>query len=246
MHLQKWFTTSAVSTLTLLAVAGAKAQAAYVLSQTENFGFLPNGSQQVTFDKFDDQGGTRVLQSVEVTLEFTKTGGSLAVDNDSASAGTIGLQHTINGSLTVVSGGISLLDLAFNPIGATLNATSSLDGLGIGATSGDPTTEFNNTGQSDYYIFAPSNLTVSASGTINSLFNGGYVAAGGNNTFVLNFGALQTTGATGMGGLQQAYVVSDVQGFVTVKYNYDVVPEPSAAMLGLIGTIGLVVRRRSR
>lgn len=245
MHsLRLFFTTPIVAVFTLLAIPGTKAQAAYVITQTENFGFLPNGSQKMTFDKFDDQGGTRVLQSVEISIELTKTGGSLAVDNDSTMTGTIDLQHTINGNLSVVSGGISLLDLAFNPIGATLNAASSLEGLGIGATSGDSTTEFNNTGLSDYRFFAPNNLTVSTSGTINSIFNNSYVAAGGVNNFVLNFSALQTTGATGLGGLQQAYVVSSVGGFVTVKYNYDVIPEPSAMLLSIAGVIGLAVHRR--
>lgn len=233
----------AISTLAALS-SGTAARAAFVITDTKNFSFLPNGEQEMTFAKFDDQGGSRILQSVEISIELTKTGGSLAVDNDSATAGTINLSHEIRGNLNVVSGGISLLDLAFNPIGATIRANSAMNNVGIGATSGDSTSEFNNTGLGDYYLFVPSSLTVSSSGTINSFFTNNYVATGSSDNFVLNFAADQITSATGIGGLQQAYVVSGVQGNVTVKYNYDVIPEPTAAVLGVIGTAGLFLRRR--
>jgi len=215
-----------------------------MLTQTEDFGFMPNGSQQVRFEKFDDLADTRVLRSVEITLEYTKIGGSLAVDNDSAMPGTIDLQHTVNGGLSVVSGGISLLDFSFNPIGASLNAATSLHGVKIAASSGDSISEYNNTGLSDYFIFNPTNLTVSATGTVNSIFTSSYIAVGTADNFILNFGAFQTMGATGLGGLQQAYVMSEVQGFVTVTYHYDVAPEPSSILLGLAGAIGVGIRRR--
>lgn len=245
MLLNKLLPSPAAAVAALLSVAAAtSANAALTLIETETFSFVPNGSRQMTFDKFDTQGGTRVLQSVEVTVSYTKSGGSLAVDNDSETGGTIRLQHSINGTLSVSSGGVNLLDSTFNPIGTGLNAVSVHESLGIGPTSGDSTSQFNSTGNSDYFLFSPDPLTVTASGTINSALQSGFVASAGNNTFTLNFNALQTTDASGLGGLQQAFVVSSVEGFVTVKYNYDVVPEPSISVLGVIGALGLVVRRR--
>ncbi len=227
-----------------MTIASAQqAGAAYTITQTEDFAFVPNGSRELTFAKFDDLGGTRILQSVEIIVGYTKSGGSLAVDNDSEVGGVIDLQHAINANLIVLTGGVSLLDLAFDPIGSGLDAISAIHDLGIGPTTGDPTNEFNNTGLEDYFLFTPDPLAVSDSGKINPLLQSTYIAALDSGTFSLDFRAIQTTNATGLGGLQQAFVVSDVEGSVTVRYNYEVIPEPSSMLLGL-SALGLILRRR--
>ena len=60
---------------------------------------------------------------------------------------------------------------------------------------------------------------------------------------------LGTGWATGLGGLQQAFTVSDVSGTVTVTYNYSgdspTVPEPTTSLLGLFGAV-MLMRRRQR
>ncbi len=248
MQKTKTYKSLGVAALLLPAAATIHHASAAVLIQTQNFSFVPNGSQTLTFAKFDSSLGT--LQSVIVTVGYTKSGGSLSVDNDSENSGNIDLSHSISGNLTVASGGVSLLNSEFSTIGLNLNAVNTSTSI-IGPTSGDPIDEFNATGDVDFVRFDPSPITVTDSGTINSIFQNSYISNPESNIFSLIFEALQSTGATGLGGLQQSFVVSDVEGYVTVTYNYDevtsVVPEPSSTLaLGALLGFGLMTRVRRR
>ncbi len=231
-----------LSTLLLLTSLGGVASAATIV-QTQNFAFVPNGSQVLTFNKFDTIGGTRTLLSVTITVTLNKTGGSFEVDNDSASGGTISLTHTVQGALTSSLGSSSLLDTSFAGIGSsgTLNAVSSLNNQAVSATTGDATNTFNSTGLGDNIVFNPADQTASSSGTVNSLFTSMYAGSG---TFTNTLAADQLVSATGLGGLQQSFTVSNVSGDVTITYNY--VPEPASTMLGGLGVIVLLTRHRRR
>jgi uncharacterized protein (TIGR03382 family) len=50
--------------------------------------------------------------------------------------------------------------------------------------------------------------------------------------------------ATGVSGLQQSFTVSNISGAVVVTYTYTAIPEPSAALLGGLGFLALLRRRR--
>ena len=221
-----------------LALSLAGAASAATIVQTRDFAFVPNGSQVLTFNEFDTLGGERTLLSVTVIVEFTKSGGSYSIDNDSNVGGTINLTHQVVGSLSSTK---PLFNDAFLPIfgTGTLEATSTLNNVTIGATTGDPTDQFNATGGADNVVFAPADVTDSHSGAVASIAQSSYIGTG---TYTMTFGANQLVSATGLGGLQQAIVVSEVSGTVTVIYEY--VPEPSSALLGATGLLFLLRRRR--
>lgn len=215
---------------------------AATLVQLQSFAFLPDGSQDLTFDKFDPSLGT--LTSVSVSVTLNKSGGRFEVDNDSTSSGFITLEHNVVGNLSVVAGGVGLFRNDFTTIGAsgTLTASSSMPAQEVFGTSGDNTDTFDATGQSDYLRFNPGNASASDSGTIAASAQSSYVGPG---TFVLGANALQSVSVTGLGGLQQAITVADVSGEVTVTYNYlATVPEPTSALLGGLGCLLLLRRRR--
>jgi len=231
----------AFSLIVLAAASLTGLSQAATIVQTETFAFVPNGSQVLTFDQFDSNSGLFTLQSVTISITLNKTGGSLQVDNDSATAGTINLTHQIQASLASSLGATSLLNTTFQTIGATsaLTATNTVTGQPIGVTSGDPTNEFNNTASSDFFALNPSDASASDSGTVNDLFESSYVGTG---TFTNTITASQLVNVSGLGGLQQAFTVSGVSGSVTITYSY--IPEPSTALLGALGVLGLLRRRR--
>jgi hypothetical protein len=202
--------------------------------QTQSFNFTPNGEVFLVFNKVNIAPAD--VTEIKITIELSKVGGSLAVDNDSAASGTVTFTHTLSGALT--SADVNLLDTSFSTAWASLNAVSSTQ-QNMGVTSGDPTNQFNVTAFSDYYQFTPSDVNLTSSASINSIFYGGYLGASG--TYTLNFDANQLVSATGLGGLQQAFTVSQAIGSVTVE----VVPEPTTALLvGAAGTALAFSRRR--
>ncbi len=220
--------------MSLISVASAQV----VITQTENFAFVPSGAQTLNFSTFDSTLGT--LNSVTVSVLLNKEGGNLQVDNDSAEGGSIILTHGVVGSLT--STDVSLVDLTGNVIGGSGSlSTSDSFTTTVGASSGDATNAFNATGAADFVTFNPTDTSVSDSGGI--FFTADYETIGAGS-FALDVNAIQTTNAAGLGGLQQAFTVSNVSGAVTVEYNFTAVPEPSSTLLSGIGLLGLMARRR--
>lgn len=216
---------------------------ASTIVQTESFSFVPNGSRTLTFDKFDTTLGS--LTSVTVSVDMNKSGGRFEVDNDSDTAGTIDLTHVVIGQLS--SSDVSLRNTAggihFVGETGTVTASSSLLNQAVGVSSGDSTSAFNATGDADYVIFEPTDVNVGNFGTIRSSDQADYTSLG-PSTFDIQFGATQSVNAAGLSGLQQAFTVSNVFGSVTVTYNYiQAVPEPASSLLGGLGLL-LALRRR--
>lgn len=203
--------------------------------QTQYFNFTPNGEVFLVFNKTNIDLAD--VTEIKVTIELSKVGGSLAVDNDSASTGTVTFTHTLSGALT--SSDVNLLDGSFSTAWASVNAVSQTQ-QNIGVTSGDPTDQFNVTSFGDYYQFTPTDVSTGSSASINSLFWSGYLGSSG--TYTLNFDANQLVSATGIGGLQQAFTVSQAVGSVTVE----VVPEPTTALLVGAAGVAMAVSRRRR
>ncbi len=229
-----------IPSLLFVASFGGSAYAATIV-QTESFMFVPSDSQALTFEKFDTQGGTRTLNSVSVSVVLNKTGGRYQIDNDSAETGTIVLTHRIIGQLTSSDVSLRKMDGSFVGQNGSVTATNTLN-TSIGATTGDDVNTFNNTGLADYVRFDPADTTVSDSGVIHSADQSGYIASGSSTNFGLTFSGDQFTNASGVGGLQQLILVSDVSGTVTVTYDF--VPEPSTALLGGVGLLLMFRRRR--
>lgn len=224
----------------------SSAFAQVTISQTQSFNFTPNGSQSLTFNKINGNvSDFNDILDITISIVFTKTGGSLSVDNDSAESGEVTFTHTLAGALNQGSGP-ALIDSGFSTGWAAVNAISSTTQF-LEATTGDPTDEFNNTGLGDFYRFDPDPVTVASSSSIASAVWGQYFEATGPGTFSWNFSANQLTDATGLGGLQQALTVSQAQGTVTVEYS--LIPEPgtivlATIMFGSLGGLHLLKRRK--
>lgn len=232
--------------LCCLALAFLPGLASAQLVQTIPFSFVPNGSVDLSFDKFDTLGGTRELESVVISVSYEKTGGNTAVDNDSDLGGAITISHIVTGQLSAVDNEVRMLDSSLQPIAGSgdLRAVSTVS-TSVGPTTGDDTSSFNETNLGDYASFSPSPTSVSAFGSVNPLFHSDYTVTGSDSAFVLRFAADQSATSDGVSGLQQVFTVSDVAGFVSVTYNYAAVPEvSSSALLAGLAVMGLTVRRR--
>lgn len=226
-------------TLTLsTALAGFSSAATIV--QTQNYAFVPTGSVPLAFNKFDTTLGT--LTGVTVSVDMTKQRGQLEVDNDSASSGTINLTHQVIGALTssvslVKTGGASSVGQS-----GSFTASNTFSAT-VGVSSGDNVLTFDATLVADYVKFQPGSASASDTGVIDPTFINQYAFAG-FQTFNITMGATQNVSATGLSALQQAFTNSDVDGKVVVTYTYDAVPEPTSALLGGLGVLALLRRRR--
>lgn len=235
-----------ISTLLFVVLSLVSPVFSQTLSQTRFFEFVPTDSANLTFAQFDTQGGTRTLDGMRVTVSFTRTGGSLEVDNDANTSGLITLTHRITGLVSSVS---PLLNSSGGALfgGSDLFAENSTSRM-IGATLGgaaDPSNQFNRTNGTDYYFWEPPAVTIGQSADVGSAYLGSFVGSG---TFGVNFEAIQSISATGTSGLQQAITVANVLGNVTVEYFYSpvLIPEVSTSVLAAVSLAGFLARRRRR
>lgn len=225
-----------VYTLLSFSLLGAAANAASIV-QTQNFSFVPDGSQTLTFNEFDTMGGTRTLLSVTITTSLTKSGGSLYVDNDAA----LGAQGTISQSVTIdlSATDVTLLSTTLGAIGNNVIATSSY----FASVEGDDGDGANyQEGGLDWggtTFTVPT--TVSRTEEVHSLAIDSFKGTG--TTFAVKIDGTQGMSTSAISGAAGTFTPSTASGYVTVTYNY--VPEPSSWIIvcGGLGA-GLFVRRR--
>lgn len=203
--------------------------------ETEAFDFTPAGSPALNFNKFDTTLGT--LTNVTISWSLTKVGGSLFVDNDSAEAGSGVITQTVTISLAstgvTLSNGVSLVGQGVSATSSYTATVGADDGDGSGVQPGgidyDGTT-FTNEGP------------VTGNDNITSGFWSQYSGTGEN--FNINVSGTQGIDVSAISGVAGSFTPADATGSVTVTYTYDAVPEPSAALLGGLGILGLLIRRR--
>ena len=220
--------------------------------QTSSFSFVPSGTVDLDFSRFDTQGGASGLTSVFIEISLTKSGGEVAIDNDSGSSSTVDLTHRVAATL---NDEVFTLDLTktngrllgwsgnpLNPANNLLRATSTVTGVFLEANDGDSIAEYNS-GGADNYIFNPADATVADSGEMDD--SSQFIGAS-SYTLVLDAG--QTAISSVNSGMFLSQGPSTVTGFVKVTYTFTgaaPVPEPSSfALLGSLGTLALLRRRR--
>lgn len=221
----------ALHTLTLAASLVGVCSAATIV-QTQNFSFVPAGTAPLTFNQFDTSLGT--LTSITITTNVVKTGGSLFVDNESATAAS----GNINQSVTInLTSSVGLVDSTFSPIGTGVTATSTY-AASVGGDDGDGPSVQTTGPDYDGTSFGP--VSTSQTKDVNTAAFGGYQGVG---TYVINAGGVQGFDTSAIGGAAVAIDPATVSGDVTITYTYTV-PEPSSALLGGIGCLALLRRRR--
>jgi hypothetical protein len=201
--------------------------------QMQNFSFVPDGTAPLTFNQFDTSLGT--LTTITIVTNVVKTGGSLFVDNESAfpASGNISQSVTIN-----LTSSVALIDSGFGPIGTGVSAVSTY-AASVGADDGDGAGVQSTGLDYDGTSFGPASN--SQTKNVNTLAFGGYQGIG---TYVVNAGGVQGFNTSAIGGAAVAIDPATVSGDVTITYTYTPVPEPSAALLGGIGFLALLRRRR--
>ncbi len=198
---------------------------AYTISQTQFVTGIPNMNGSLAdFNQFDNLGGTRQLQSIQVAFTLQSSGGYLEVQNISSSPASITYAFGVNGR-------ISSTDVCLPDMLLQVFDTNHFD-LNPGASwsyNGSIKTD----SESDF---------VSA-----SLWGGGAKGFLGAGTYKINYSIGRTADCTSDGGISFAAIPASASGFVTVLYTYDVVPEPATiALLTFGGFIFLLKKKRGK
>jgi len=218
----------------ILLAAFGQAGAAPIV-QTKPFSGTPDFTEDLTFDKFDDQGGTLTLLSIEVIHTLNVNGGQLILDNDGVDPAVGTFIFGAAGAISSLD--VSLLDSLLQPVTGQLSATHSgpfnlAGNVGDGAADYDPSPP-------DGMQYNGGVKTDSDSGFISSTVFAQYTGAG---TYDIKAGVNQGAAFGGLSGIEWAVTPVTSSGEVTVIYNY--VPEP--ATLSLLGISGLAMIRRRR
>jgi hypothetical protein len=219
-------------------LASVSLASAATITQTETFSGIPNFSNDLTFDEFDDLGGTLILNWVRVQLNLNISGGEFTLDNDGVGPASGNYEFGANGAIT--STDVALLDSAFQPVVATVPTLSQ----GVFSLAGD-----DGDGLGVYDGTAPDGVVVSGGSYSNSDL--GFIASSllsqymGNGTFDITADLTQWTDFGGVSGIEWAVTPVSADGSVVVTYDYSV-PEPATMSLLAVGGVAALIRRRRK
>jgi len=237
---------SALAIGSLASTAMAQPISGMTTPQVFSISGIPNFSDTFNVAQFDAAAvasglgggitaGDVTLTSVEISLDISVTGGQLEFDNDGQDGGSVTADFGVLSSLS--SPDVALPAISANPF---VSDTFSLSGDTPNGGADGPTFDGGQSGDTDFGTLDGAALSDSGGATLTSGLSG-FEGAGtlgfdvDTSTFV-NF--------TGLSGLSSATSPANVDGSLTVKYNFTAVPTPASA--ALIGLGGLVAARRRR
>lgn len=223
------------SRIFILAIASTGIASASVVTQTKTFSYVPADTATLTFDKFDPSLGT--LNSITVTTAVTKSGGSLYVDNDSATPASGNISQSVTIFLNSID--VDLLASTGGFIGQNVNAISTY-AASVGPDDGDGAGVQPGGIDYDGTSFAPTSTSVTQ--TVRALVMSEYVGAG--LTYDIDAIGSQGFDAAGFGGAAIQITPATATGGVTIIYDFTPIPEPGSALLGGLGALALLRRRR--
>lgn len=230
----------------LLITCTAAGSNAATLIQTQEFSFLPYAMRTLAFDKFNNNEGNATLTGVHITIQYTRSGGYAAYDNESESSATI----TLTNRVTLLIDTIEVLDLTEMGSSSRLGGSTGLRATSsISATFGvddDPDDHNFNTSGADYFRYDLPDVSASDSAYMNNISQ--FI---GTDSFELEVEGSQTDQSQLMSGMKTSTSPPSVSGFMTITYEYtgtlDAVPDPDPSLLFGISVVWVVfIRRRSK
>lgn len=211
-----------------------------MIPQSKSFSGTPNFAQNLIFDQFDDLGGTRTLQSIEVQVLLNVDGGSLKVDNDGEQSAS---GAVVFGAEVLLTSTVSLVDASIQNIiqpgdvkatgGTTLSLTADDGDTEVGGSA------FFSYAGTDYGFYDGGPAGDSDSGFVSTTVFGQYIGTG---TYTITVNASQIADYGALGGVQAQIDPLSSSGYVKVIYTY--VPEPATLAAMAMGSLALLRRRR--
>lgn len=203
---------------------------ATTVTQTQNFSGVPNVNGSLTFNQFNDGGGTLTLQSIEVQFYLETNSGHLIIDNDGVLPASGTFQFGAVGIMS--STDVILLNYFFLPIPGQVGAYNS-QVFNLGADNGD--------GSGNYDPISPDGLAYNG-GTEsdsksdfvgNAFWRAGTKGFLGTGTYDINYSIIRWFDCGGISGIEYAITPVNITGHVTINYNY--IPEPATIVLLTVG-----------
>jgi len=175
-----------------------------------------------TFNQFDPSVGT--LTSVTLTIA-AEASADVIGDNESGNDATFtaSLNGSVSATIPAFINAVAVLSQSAGPVGVDADNDVAADFIG---------TDANDFG------------TIASANSDSDFATTGLTAFIGTGTIAGLVSDNQTWGVSGGGDAVTLVTNSQSSTVWTVVYTYDAVPEPSTALLGLIGLLGLARRRR--
>lgn len=223
------------SRIILLSLVCSGFASAVTIVQVQPFSFIPGNTIPLVFNEFNPAWGT--LNSITITTNVTKSGGALYVDNEAGSPASGNISQSV--TITLDSLDVTLLADPTGLIGSNVTATS-VYAASTTADNGDtPGVVDVDTPGHDYDGTAFGPVSTFETKNVRPLVLSDYMGTG---TFTINAIGSQGFNTSAFGGASVAIAPATVSGNVTITYDY--VPEPGAALLGGLGMLALLRRRR--
>ena len=217
-------------------VTGGSVSAVATSVQTKYFSGIPSLSGSLTFNQFNNSGGT--LQSIQVLFYLQSTGGELIIDNDGDSLVSGSFQFGAIGNIG--SSDVDLLSSSSLPIPGQVNAYHS-QAFSLDADNGDGPDNYDPTSP-DGMLYSGGIESDSKSGFVGSTFwSMGTRGFLGTGSFNINYSVPQFVSCGNVEGVEYSDTRVNATGYVTVTYTY--IPEP--ATITLLG-LGLFAFRRNK
>ncbi len=211
-----------VLTIAVLILAARSLQAA-VITQTKTFSGQPNYSSVLTFNQFDDHGGTYTLNSVFLTVVLnTAAGASLGIDNDGAQSASGLVEFGSNGSITSSDVGLNKASG-----GTFYGSLASVSGKTMNLSADDNDGVLYSTAGTDYGVLTTSATSKSTNAYIKSSVFEDYIGAG---TYTLTYGVNQYMNMAAFSGVQFQGNPVTADGSISIEYDYTI-PEPASMSL---------------